>query len=309
MAMLSQIKNRTLNEKISFSLALVVKVLVWLFMLIHCLSFLWCLVWCVTSSFKGLIDFTLNPLTLLPQAWKWENYKEVFDVFTMTAAAPDGTIVTYGIVPMLLYSLIYAGGTTFVLMALITVCAYVISKYTFIGKEFIYSLGIILMIVPIIGAGPADMRLNHLLGRYNNMLFVILTPSGTVFSGYQFLMIYSAFKGISSSYMEAAEIDGAGHWTIFVKIILPMVLPTCATFFILNFMGYWNGYGVFLVYLPSYPSLSVGIFDFEARSSVEGIPATVVMACYVFVMIPTAALYLSSQKLITAKFIVGGLKG
>jgi raffinose/stachyose/melibiose transport system permease protein len=91
--------------------------------------------------------------------------------------------------------------------------------------------------------------------------------------------------------------------------MLPMVFPTIATFGILNFIGYWNNYGVFLTYLPSYPSLSIGIFDFEARSSVEGVPATIVMACYVLVMIPTALLYLSSQKMITAKFIIGGLKG
>lgn len=308
MAMIAQIKNRTFSEKVSFIFAWIVKIFVWLFMVVHCLSFVWALWWCVTSSFKGLIDFTLHPFGL-PEIWKWSNYKEAFAKFSMLAPTPDGTIVRYGMAPMLLYSFLYAGGTTFVLMVLITLCAYVISKYNFLGKEFIYTLGIVLMVIPIIGAGPADMRLNRLIGRYNNMLFVILTPSGTVFSGYQFLMIYSAFKGVSSSYAEAAEMDGAGHWLIFFKIMLPMVLPTVATFFILNFIGYWNGYGTFLVYLPSYPSLSLGIFDFEARSSVEGVPATIVMACYVIVMIPTAALYLSSQKMITAKFIVGGLKG
>ncbi|MBQ8658243.1 MAG: carbohydrate ABC transporter permease [Clostridia bacterium] len=308
MAMKAQIKNRTVGERISFITAWIAKILLWLFMVAHCLSFVWALSWCVTSSFKGLIDFTLNPVSL-PETWKWSNYKEAFSKFSMLAPTQDGTMVRYGIAPMLLYSFLYAAGTTFVLMVLITMCAYVISRYKFFGKEFIYTLGIVLMVIPIIGAGPADMRLNRLLGRYNNLLFVILTPSGTVFSGYQFLMIYSAFKGLSSSYAEAAEIDGAGHWRIFVEIMLPMVLPTVATFFILNFIGYWNGYGTFLIYLPSYPSLSLGIFDFESRSSVEGVPATVVMACYVIVMIPTATLYLCSQKLITAKFIVGGLKG
>lgn len=308
MAKIYLMKNKTPTEKAAFVVEWIVKIAVWLFMVVHCLSFVWALFWCVTSSFKGLIDFTLNPFSL-PAVWKWQNYKDAFGKFSMLASAPNGSIVRYGMAPMLLYSLIFAGGTTFFLMLLTTVCAYILAKYDFIGKEFIYTLGIVLMIIPIIGAGPADMRLNRLLGRYNNMLFVILTPSGTVFSGTQFLLIYSAFKGVPWSYAEAAEMDGAGHWLIMFKIMLPMVLPTIATFAILNFMGYWNNYGVFLTYLPSYPSLSVGIFDFEMRSSVEGVPATVVMACYVLVMIPTATLYLSSQKMITTKFMVGGLKG
>lgn len=308
MTKISKTKSTTGGEKVSCVFEWSVKIIVWLYMVVHCLSFVWALSWCVTSSFKGLIDFTLHPFTL-PSVWKWTNYADAFGKFSMIASAPDGSIVKYGIVPMLLYSLIYAGGTTFVLMLLTAICAYVLAKYDFIGKEFIYTLGIVLMIIPIVGAGPADMRLNRLLGRYNNMLFVVLTPSGTVFSGTQFLLIYSAFKGVPWSYAEAAEMDGAGHWLILFKIMLPMVFPTIATFAILNFMGYWNNYGVFLTYLPSYPSLSVGIFDFEARSSVEGVPTTIVMACYVLVMIPTATLYLASQKMITAKFMVGGLKG
>jgi ABC-type glycerol-3-phosphate transport system permease component len=95
------------------------------------------------------------------------------------------------------------------------------------------------------------------------------------------------------------------------KIILPMVLPTCATLFVLDFITQWNAYESFLIWYPSTPNIAYGMYTFQNNASQGSGAATVpeILAGFIMCMIPSSILYLSTQKLIQSKFTVGGLKG
>ena len=122
-------------------------------------------------------------------------------------------------------------------------------------------------------------------------------------------MFSGAFKGLANDYREAAMIDGAGHYSIMFKIYYPMVFPLMAAVFLLGFIGNWNNYMIVVTYLPSYPNLAYGIYMFELMSTNDGYSVPEILAGFIIVAIPTAIIWILSQKLITSKLTVGGLKG
>ena len=276
-------------------------------MAIYCISLLIPIVWMLSSSLKSEIDYALSSFRL-PKELEWSNYVKVFDYLHVPVPTSRGTVI-YDFLSLAAFSLIRSTCIPLLVTFVQACCAYVLAKYKFVGNQFIYVLGIFVMITPIVGNLPSAMAVNKALGVYNNLFLNILTAPSNIF-GLNFLILYAAFKGIPWEYAEAAFIDGAGHYTIMLRIMLPMVLPTCAVLFVLSFLGIWNDYTASLIWLPSYPNLAFGLYMFQqgATAGSEGAPAPVILAGFAVVMIPTIILYLVSQKLILAKFNVGGLK-
>ncbi len=274
--------------------------------LAYCISLLLPLVWMFYSSFKGMDDYIENKFAL-PKAWHIENYlKTLYWLNNQT----DG-IHYYGLGQMLFNSLYYAVISNLGSIFWTSAVAYVMARFTFVGNKFIYSLGIIIMLLPIVGSGTTSIMFMQKINLYDKMYISILIPSATPFSGLNFMMLYSAFKAIPHDYSDAARIDGANEYRIMFQIVGPMVLPTMATFFILGFVSSWNSYESFLINYPSTPNLAFGMWTFQqyAGNGREGATQPQVLAGLTLCMIPSAILYISSQKLIYSKFTVGGLKG
>lgn len=187
--------------------------------------------------------------------------------------------------------------------------AYVIAKYKFPGRNLIYNLGIIIMIVPIVGNLPSAMVVRtKIIPTYDNMLLTILTGPCTCFSGLYFMLLYGAFKEMPWDYAEQVFVDGGNHFTAFIRMYFPMILPTSMVMFILIFLGAWNDYSTFMLWLPSSPNLAYGLYMLKANSKVS-LSTPALMAGFTLIVIPTVAIYIASQKLILSKFTVGGLKG
>ena len=163
------------------------------------------------------------------------------------------------------------------------------------------------MIIPILGSLPAKLTMLKDLGIYNNMLLYILTQNGAF--GFNFLLLCGTCKGLSQSYSEAAFIDGAGHLQVMLKIMFPMMLPTMAMLYILAFVGSWNTYTPFLFFLPKFPNLFLGMYRFQNEASINYSTMPEILAGLLTVAVPSAILYLCSQRLLLSNFIVGGLKG
>lgn len=90
---------------------------------------------------------------------------------------------------------------------------------------------------------------------------------------------------------------------------MPMMMPTLFALFVLGFVGGWNDYMTIITYLPSYPNLAYGIYMFNSLSTVNQHSDPVVMAGFVLVAIPTVTIWCISQKFVSNKVVVGGLKG
>ena len=276
-------------------------------MFVYAISLLLPLFWMLYTSIKPNDEFLLYPYNL-PKNFNFANYAEVFHKFDYYKDTAAGKVV-YTIVDMLTTSLIWSLSTPFISNFFMMLTSYVICRYKFPGNKFIYSLGIILMIVPIIGTGPAALQLHKALGLYDNMVGRILISGSGAFYGFNFILMYGAWKGIPWDYAEAAFIDGSSNIRTFFSVMMPMMIPTFMVTYVLGFLSTWNDYMTFITWLPSYPNLAVGMYMFQYNAKVNMIGTPTVLAGFAMIAIPTTILYLFSQKVIMAKLNVGGLKG
>lgn len=305
------------TNKIEFSLKgvsiqAVVSKLLWAVVctiaVLYCISLLLPLFWMLMSSVKGDFEFRLDPFGF-PSPMYFTNYVEILDKLSVTT----GSGVTYSAIDMLLNSIIYSTGNSIKSVFWIVSVAYVVARFDFKFTKFLYAFGILIMMIPITGTLAASMILQKALGLYDNMYGHLLLPPISAFSGLYFMVLHGALKSIPKEYSEAARIDGASEYRIMYGVIIPMILPTCLTIFILTFVTLWNNYEEFLVYFPSTPNLAYGMYYFQYRATAgsAGTAATtpMILAGLTLCMIPSLIIYLSAQKIMRSNFTVGGLKG
>ena len=182
--------------------------------------------------------------------------------------------------------------------------AYGVACYRFKLREFIYNLVLFVLVMPMFGTLPATYRLYSDLQMIDSPLLLIAYAGA--FDG-QFLILYSFFKNLSWDYAESAFLDGAGHFTVFFKIMLPMALPATMTMAVTNFIGAWNDYSSILLYLPKMPTLTTGLYTFEIKQMYAA-DRPVYYAGLVVSIIPIFLLFLGMQNTILARTYAGGLK-
>ena len=265
------------------------------------------LIWMIYTAFKPSMEYFENSFKL-PRNWTFSNFLTVMPMLQVRILTDRGEVL-FRAWDMLGISIIWAAGIAFVSLFFTLITAYVMAKYKFIGRNVIYMIGIFVMIVPVIGALPSQMVVKKALNIYDNMFMHIITSPGVCFSGMWFLLFYAAFQSVPWEYAEAAFIDGAGHYRVMFTIMLPLMIPTFAAIFLLSFLGTWNDYNTFILWLPSYANLAYGMYLFQLDASSYGASMPQIMAGFIICMIPTVIIYVASQKLITSKLMVGGLKG
>ncbi len=186
--------------------------------------------------------------------------------------------------------------------------AYGISKFEFVGKEFLYALVIFANTIPIIGSGPAGFKLRFAMGMVNNPALIWISWCGGF--DFAFIVFYGTFKGISNEYSEAAKIDGANNLYIMFGIVVPQALPSVVAIAITQAIGVWNDYSTSMIYMREYPSLAYGLYLNSGKASSYGKNSkTVYFATAIISSIPVIVLYACNQKLILENMTAGGLKG
>lgn len=297
-------KKYSISKKVRDGFDSTLRWILWAILIIYCLSLIVLPVWMILTSFKSASEYSYNKFGL-PKVWYVRNFSQVLQ--KMSVFDEWGNEIT--VWNEALNSILWAGGSSAFTVFLTTCMAYVIAKYKFPGRNLIYNLGIIIMIVPIVGNLPSAMVVRtKIIPTYDNMLLTILTGPCTCFSGLYFMLLYGAFKEMPWDYAEQVFVDGGNHFTAFIRMYFPMILPTSMVMFILIFLGAWNDYSTLMLWLPSSPNLAYGLYMLKANSKVS-LSTPALMAGFTLIVIPTVAIYIASQKLILSKFTVGGLKG
>ena len=274
---------------------------------VYCISLVMPIVWATLMSFKDVIEYTLDPYGL-PQKLSFENYVSVWNKMKISVLTSRG-VVEYGIFDMVGNTLLLSVGMPLLSVFFTTVMAYVLGRYKFVGSRFLTQFGIILMILPIIGTFTYQYSVYKRLGIYDNiLLYILISPQGC-FAGMNFLILRAAFKRIPWDYAEAAFVDGGGHYCVFFRIMLPMVIPTSLVFFLLGFLSAWNDYNTTLIWLPSKPTLAYGMYILQIQAVQYEATQPEILAGFILVMIPTVILYLLLHNAIINKVQMGGLKG
>lgn len=256
------------------------------------------LFWALINSMKDLESY-LHSSVALPQKWHFNNYINVFtEMFKVKGINYMG---------MLVNSLWIVVVKVLVNVASSTMLAYAVARFRFPGKELLYVIVIFVNTIPIIGSGPAAYKLLSALGMVNNPITIWISwASGFDFA---FIVLYGYFKGVSSSYSEAAYIDGAGELKTFFSIILPQIMPCLVAIMITQAISVWNDYGTVMIYLRKTPNLAYGLYEFNTVAMYEKNSRPVYFAAAVISAVPIIVLYTCTQNLILTNMTAGGLKG
>ena len=206
---------------------------------------------------------------------------------------------------MAVNSIWYAAGATFTGIFSSMLLAYATSKYKFRLGKFLYLLALLVMMLPIYGSLPAKYRLMSQLGLLNSPLYLLSTFSAF---GFNFIIIHAFFKSISWSFAESAFIDGAGHFKVLFKIMIPMALPSLTAISIMSFVGLWNDYETFLLFLPKTINLSAGLYLYENKIKYAA-NEPVYFAGVLISIIPVISIFVFFQNTIMQNVYAGGLKG
>ena len=260
------------------------------------------MLWALLNSFKTNAEYFDDPFKF-PEIWQFKNYVKVFDKLSVRTSY--GTQV--GLLGMLANSIWLSLCGSVLTVFSSTMVAYVVAKYDFRMKNFIYGLAIFIMIIPIVGNLPAQYKLYSDLHLRNSPLILITYTGGF---GFNFIVLYGFFKNVSWSYAEAAFVDGAKNLRVFLSIMLPLAMPAIAALFVIQVVGLWNDYMTPLMYLGDFPTLSSGLYRFKTIMESGGsTDYPVYFAGILLATIPILVLFAFFSETIMQNTVAGGLKG
>lgn len=286
------LSSRSSGEKLLFGVVLAIFV-------VYSFSLIFPVAWMIMTSFKdGEVEYFSTSAFALPQVFRFNNYLRAFRMLNTGDT---------GFLGMIFNSLWYTLLVTSIGAFMPAVTGYVMSKYEFKAKPIIFAVAIGSMVIPIVGNTASYMNVISFLYLYDTPLYAAVTSMGGF--GGSFLVYYGFFKSVSSAYMEAAKIDGANPFIIFFKIMLPQGVPIIMTYAITGAIGSWNEYNTMILYMPSYPTLASGLFEYESVAIYQGINVPVYYAGLIISMVPTIALFAVFSDKIMTSISIGGLKG
>lgn len=203
-------------------------------------------------------------------------------------------------------------------VALTALAAYVLSRKNFMPAKVV-TIFIVFTMFFQGGLIPSYLNVKS-LGLYDNRMAVILPGAISVFN---LIIMRTGFEAIPVSLEESAKLDGAGHFTILCRIVLPLALPTIAVMVLYYAVAHWNGWFNAMIYLNTrekFPlqlilreiliqndttsmATSVGVGDQEA------VGETIKYAVIVVATLPILCVYPFLQKYFVKGVMVGAVKG
>ncbi len=289
------------GKKTSKAVSFVVLLIISLVMLLP-------LLWGVAGSFRTSGDFFSHPESFFPSNWDaftLDGYKELFSKTEFISSQANEW---YPIWNWLANSLIVAVGGTLAYLLIASLAAYAFVFLEFKWSNRIFYFLICTMTIPgIVSTTPQLINMN-LLGAYKSLLGLIIPSFGGV---YGVFLIRQFFLGIPKDLVENARMDGAGNFTIFLKIILPLGKSALFVQGLFGFMGAWNDVQWAQLIIGNAPrstwTLAYGLKiisdQCEAYESI-----TLSLASAVIAMVPIFIVYLVAQSKIIDGVANTGIK-
>lgn len=253
-------------------------------------------IWMMSSSFKREADVMAQPFQLIPSYTYIENYLRVLDL--------KGS-QTYHFLQSYWNSIKVATLATLVSVSSSCLAGYAFARLHFRGSHVLFLLYLSQMMVPSQLTIIPRFVIFSEIGLTNNHLALIL-PKVVAISAV--FMMRQAFLGTPGELREAAKIDGAGELRTFLQIMVPMVKPTIAAVFTVQFVGSWNSYMDPLIFInrSELYTLPLALNNFVGM---EGTQYGLTMAACCLATVPVFIVFLCGQKFFMKGLTVGAVKG
>ncbi len=251
-------------------------------------------VWMFITAIKPEGEVLSLPPRWIPETSSLENFRSLF------AKAEEFPVGRW-----LLNSIAISVSVTFLVLLISSLAAFAFSRIQFKGRDSLFMFVVATMIIPgQVTLIPVFLIVTK-LGLFNTYGGIVLPGIASAFGVF---LLRQFFQSIPEELEEAAFLDGAGLWTIYSKVILPLAKPALATLAIFTFMGSWNDFVWPLIVTNDVEmrTLPVGLSIFQGRYNLE---YGITMAAAVLTTLPMIFVFLIFQKRITEGIAMTGLKG
>ena len=248
---------------------------------------------CVITAFKTSEEYQSTNVMTLPESWlNFDNFIKAYQAANMGRAFINSLIV---MVCVLVVSIIVG-----------TQLAYVLNRFKFPGNTLIRNLFLFASLLPGVAMQVTVYNIMSSLGFINHLYGYIIMMCGTdVISIYIFIQF---MENIPVSLDESAIIDGASYWTIYWKIMLPLLKPAIVTSCILKGVGVYNEYYAANLYLQDKDlhTIATSLYTFVGPM---GSQYNLICAGVIISLLPALIVFIIFQKQIYSGITAGAVKG
>lgn len=249
---------------------------------------------CVITAFKTETEYAQTNVMVLPESWlNFQNFIDAFTKANMGRAFVNSLII---LVSVLVVSVLVG-----------TQLAYVLDRFKFPGNNLIRNLFLFATLLPGVAMQIAVYQIMYTLGFINSIFGYIVMMCGTdVIAIYIYIQF---FENISYSLDESAVMDGASYFTIFYRILFPLLKPAIVTSCILKGVGTYNEYYCANLYLQDkkkYPTVATSLYTFVGPL---GSKYNLICAGVIISLLPALIVFITCQKQIYSGLTSGAVKG
>ena len=248
--------------------------------------------WAFISSFKTYAEINSSALSW-PSHFSLDNYVAAFKF------APIGKYF--------LNSVIIVGSSVLVTVALVAMCAYIVSRFDFKLKTMVVLLISASLMLPAQAISQPLFAIFQKLGIFDTKigLIIVYSAMGIPMS---FFVMTSYYKTISTALEESAYIDGASFLQTFLHIILPLAKPGLVTIALLQFINTWNEF-YFALMLTSGDSARTVPIALNYYMGTFANNYSALFAAVVMTVLPTFLVFIILQRQVMESLTAGAVKG
>jgi multiple sugar transport system permease protein len=248
--------------------------------------------WMVASSVKTSAELHHVPPTWIPQTFTLDNYTTIFTKLNFPQYFVNSVIVA---------TIVVASNLLFCSMI-----GYALAKLRFRGKSAVFLIVLATIMVPqTVYLVPLFVLMSN-LGFVNSYAGLILPFAAQAFGVF---LMRQFIQGIPDELLEAARMDGAGEFTVFRRVVLPLLGAPLATLGILTFLGSWNNFlwPLIIATSDSMYTLPVAVATFSIGQN--AVDYGLLMAGSVVLIAPVLLVFLLLQRFVQQGIATTGLKG
>ena len=249
---------------------------------------------CVITAFKTETEYQQTNVMVLPESWlNFDNFIQAFQKANMGRAFINSTII----LDFVLIASLFIG----------TQLAYILNRFKFPGNNLIRNLFLFASLLPGVAMQISIYKIMYSMHFINSLPGYIIMMCGTdVISIYIYIQF---FENISESLDESAIMDGASYFTIFYKILFPLLKPAIITSCILKGVSTYNEYYSANLYLQDkkiYATVATSLYTFVGPL---GSKYNLICAGVIISLLPALILFILCQKQIYSGLTAGAVKG
>ncbi|MCP3739443.1 carbohydrate ABC transporter permease [Rossellomorea sp. BNER] len=250
-------------------------------------------IWLVRSSLMTSTEIFEFPPKIFPEEIQWSNYIEIFSIIDFFQYFKNTLII---LVPVILGTIITC-----------CMCGYGFARLRFPGKNIWFGLIIATMMLPsAVTLIPTFLMWSEL--NAINTFWPLIIPAFFGGGGFFIFLMRQFFMNIPRELDESALIDGASHFQIFTKIMLPLVKPPILVVAFFTFMGVWNDFFGPLIFLndESKYTLALGLLQLKGSYASDW---HLMMAASAIMVIPAIIIFFIGQRHFIEGISLTGIKG